>query len=171
MKSLPDSDREGEQGVWDALYKKHHMELLRYCTSVCGNMQTAEDLAQEVFLKAMQNADVFEDLGPSQQRAWLFRTMKNLICDGARRAAVEARYVEIYPDDTVAPETGYSQTENALLLAALPEPDRTLFRMRYVDGYTAAELAEIFGLQPGTVRSKLSRSRAILRLLLDGTGK
>lgn len=153
--------------MWDALYKAHYPELLRYCLGVCGHQETAEDLAQEVFLKALQNADTFEDLGPSQRRAWLFRALKNLICDKARRAALEERYRECYPEETVAEEDGFGETENQMVLARLSDQDRALFQMRYIEGYSAQELAELFGLPPGTVRAKLSRCRKQLKTMLE----
>ena len=56
--------------MWEEIYQKHYPELLRYAAGVCKNQTEAEDAAQEVFLKALQNADTFEDLGPSQKRAW-----------------------------------------------------------------------------------------------------
>ena len=152
--------------MWEELYEAHEQELLRYAVGVCRNREQAEDLVQETFLRAMQNADPFEDLGPSQKRAWLFRTLKNLFCDRFRRASLEDTYAETCREDAAALEPGYGETENVLLLAKLPEQDRILFRLRYLEGYSAAELAEMFDLPAGTIRSKLSRSRKILQSLI-----
>ena len=57
--------------MWEELYEKHYPELLKYAAAACKSRTEAEDLAQEVFLKALQNAEIFQDLGPSQRRAWL----------------------------------------------------------------------------------------------------
>ena len=70
--------------MWDELYREHYSELLNYCAKVCRDRALAEDLAQEVFLRAMQNAHIFEDLSRSQRRAWLFRTLKNMLMDSYR---------------------------------------------------------------------------------------
>lgn len=153
--------------MWDALYQAHYPELLRYAMGVCHSKEQAEDLAQEVFLKALQNADTFEDLGPSQRRAWLYRALKNLLCDKFRRAALEAAYMETIQEDASAPEAGYERAETALVLAKLSDQDRALFHMRYIEGYNASELSEIFGLPTGTIRAKLSRSRKYLKEILD----
>ena len=75
--------------MWEELYGKHYPELVHYAAAACKNQMEAEDIAQEVFLRALQNADLFEDLGPSQKRAWLFRRLKKLLCDRYRRAALE----------------------------------------------------------------------------------
>lgn len=62
--------------MWEELYKTYYPELLRYAAAACQNQTAAEDLAQDIFLKALQNCDTLEDLGPSQKRAWLYRTLK-----------------------------------------------------------------------------------------------
>ena len=79
--------------MWEELYEKHYKELLHYAVAACKNLAEAEDAAQEVFLKALQNPDTFQDLGPSQKRAWLFRTLKNLMCDRYRRGQLENAYL------------------------------------------------------------------------------
>lgn len=85
--------------MWEELYEKHYPELLRYAAAACRNQEEAEDAAQEVFLKALQNADVIQDLGPSQRRAWLYRTLKNTLCDRWRRGKQEEACL-----DTLEPE-------------------------------------------------------------------
>ncbi len=149
--------------MWEELYKRHYPELLRFAMGACRNQEWAEDLAQETFLRALQHGDILEDLGPSQRRAWLFRTLKNLLCDQYRRSALESAYWEALREEGAAPEEGYGQAENGLLLAALSEQDRVLFRMRYLEGYNAKELSQIFHIPAGTIRARLSRSRAILK--------
>lgn len=153
--------------MWDELYRIHYPELLKYCVGACRNREQAEDLAQETFLKALQNADTFEDLSPSQRRAWLFRTMKNLLCDRYRRAALEAEYAETLQEEAVAPETGYQRTENELMLRQLSPEDRMLFQLRYMEGYNATELSEMLGIPTGTIRARLSRCRKLLQKSLE----
>ena len=149
--------------MWDEIYGAHYRELARYAAGACRDTELGEDLAQETFLKALQNADIFEDLGPSQRRAWLFRTLKNLICDRYRRAQLENAYLEAIEPEAAALDPGIQETENRLLLAVLSPEDRALFHLRYEEGYNASELAEMFGIPPGTVRARLSRCRTILK--------
>lgn len=152
--------------MWEELYEAHYSELLRWCAAACHDEALAEDLAQETFLRALQAPDILEDLGPSQRRAWLYRTMKNLLVDRIRRARLEDRYIETYPEETERVEPGYGAVENTLLLRMLTDQDRALFHLRYEDGYTAAELAQMFRMPPGTVRARLSRARALLKKTL-----
>ena len=153
--------------MWEEIYKKHYPELLRYAASACRDQAEAEDIAQEVFLKALQNADTFEDLGPSQKRAWLFRSLKNLMCDRYRRRQLENAYLESRQAEEIYLEPGIQETENRLLLAHLSPEDRTLFHLRYEEGYNASELSELFHIPTGTIRARLSRGRTILKNMME----
>lgn len=152
--------------MWEELYEQHQHELLSYATRMCGDEQLAQDMIQETFLKALQSGEVFEDLGPSQKRAWLYKTMKNVFFDRCRRIKSENAYL-----DTLQPETAYldpdiQELENQLFLTMLHPEDRTLFHLRYVEGYNASELAEMFHVPPGTIRARLSRCRTLLKKTL-----
>lgn len=155
--------------MWEEVYAAHYPELVRYCTGLCRDTPLAEDLAQEVFLRALRAGDDFLELGPSQRRAWLYRALKNLLTDTLRHTAMEGRYAPILEAgvDETASEPGFEGVEAALVLQLLPAEDQVLFRMRYLEGYTAAELAELFRLPPGTVRSRLCRSRRLLKKFLE----
>lgn len=153
--------------MWEDLYEKHQKELVRYASRMCGSEELGQDLTQETFLKALQNWDTFEDLGPSQRRAWLYRTLKNLIFDRFRRNALETDYINSLTPEAAYWEPGIQRMENEQLLAALSPEDRTLFHLRYEEGYNASELAQMFGVPAGTIRARLSRSRTILKKLLS----
>lgn len=152
--------------MWEELYETHRPELLRYALAACKNPAEAEDVTQEVFLKALQNCDTFEDLGPSQRRAWLYRALKNALCDRYRHAAVEGQYLQTLPEEASYLEPGLQDVENALLLARLTPQDRALFTLRYLENYTAREISEMLSIPAGTVRSRLSRCRAQLKAQL-----
>lgn len=149
--------------MWDEIYEKYYPELLRWCMRACQNRQLSEDLVQETFLKALQNADTFEDLGPSQKRAWLYRTVKNLLYDRYRRAVLEAEHLQQMDEAAVYLDPRMQQTENELVLQMLMPEDRMLFTLRYMEGYNASELSEMLGMPAGTIRAKLSRCRKLLK--------
>lgn len=153
--------------MWEDLYERHYRELLRYCTGMCKDGELAQDLVQETFLKALQTGEEFRDLGPSQQRAWLYRAMKNLLYDRYRRAQVENAYLDSLQLETAYWEPGIQEAENQMLLTMLTPMDRALFHLRYVEGYNASELAEIYHLPTGTIRARLSRARSLLREKLN----
>lgn len=153
--------------MWEELYEKHYPELLRFASAACKDRTEAEDIAQEVFLKALQSADIFEDLGPSQRRAWLFRSLKNLMCDRYRRTQMERAYLQDLEPDAAYLEPGMQEVENRLVLAQLSPQDRTLFHLRYEAGYNASELSELLHIPTGTIRARLSRMRTLLKTIME----
>lgn len=153
--------------MWEEIYQRHYQELLKYCLGACRDRELSEDLVQETFLKALQNADTFEDLGPSQRRAWLFRTMKNLIYDRYRRAVLESQYLQTLDEDAGVLDPGIQKVENEMVLQKLSPEDRALFTLRYIEGCNASEIAEMLGIPSGTVRARLSRCRKYLKTTMN----
>ena len=149
--------------MWEALYEKHQKELARYCYGICHDPEEAQDLVQETFLRALQSGDLFPDLGPQQQRAWLYRTARNLMVDRFRRAALEERTLPNLQEPEDQEEAGYGSVEAQALLERLSPEDRALFTLRYQQGYTAPELAELLNQPSGTIRCRLSRIRSRLQ--------
>ena len=153
--------------MWEELYKQHYRELLRKAMHICRNSAQAEDAVQDTFLRALQNVSVVEDLGPSQRRAWLFRALKNLLTDSFRRNALENQYtMDLPPEAAVEQEPGFEDIENEQFLSKLPPEEQLVFRLRFLEGYTGAEISVMLNLPGGTVRSRLSRSRKKLQKML-----
>lgn len=153
--------------MWDEIYEKYYPELLRWCLAACRDKELAEDLVQETFLKALRNADTVEDLGPSQCRAWLYRTMKNLLYDRYRRALLEAGYLQQIEEDATYLDPGIQQTEMKLILQKLTPEDRMLFTLRYMEDYNASEISEMLHMNAGTIRAKLFRCRKKLKNMME----
>ena len=152
--------------MWEELYEVHYKELLAYGSRMSGSKELAEDLVQETFVRALMHTEVVEDLSPSKRRAWLFRTLKNLFFDRYRRVILENEYEQSW-QPAYSEEQGIQEVENAMLLQSLKPEDRAIFQLRYFDGYSAEEISEMMNLPPGTIRSKLSRCRKLLKVNLD----
>lgn len=149
--------------MWEELYKTYYSELLRYASSACQSQAAGEDLVQDVFLKALQNCATLDGLSTSQRRAWLYKTLKNAIYDRYRHNQVEERYTGTLSEDAFYLEPGMEQAENDLLLEVLSAEDRALFTLRYLEGYTALEISQMLHVPAGTIRSRLSRCRVLLK--------
>ena len=65
----------------EELFCAHRAELTAYCRGLCRSDAAAQDMVQEVFLRAWQNIGTLQDLVPSQRRAWLYRTARNLFVE------------------------------------------------------------------------------------------
>lgn len=143
------------------LYQEFSKELLAWCRNMTGKGELAEDLVQEGYVRAMNHEDVLANLNQRQQRAWLYRTIRNLYVDYVRHGAFETT-AEILPE--TAQETGeYTDIDCFQMLNILPDEDRLLFVMRYLEGYTSAEIGNLFQLPDSTVRSRLALARKRLR--------
>ena len=152
--------------MWEDLYADHYKELVAYGTHMSGSKEFAEDLVQETFVKALVNTETLLDLSPNKQRAWLFRTFKNLFIDRYRRAVLESEFEQNWQPEYTE-DRGMQEIENAMLLQSINPQDRAIFQLRYFDGYSAEEIAQMMNLSSGTIRSKLSRCRKFLKQNLE----
>lgn len=140
----------------EELYTTFRRDLLRYCTAM--TQAGAEDLVQETFLRAMAHLDELEDMGRSRQRAWLYKTARNLYIDQMRRqsrevlGAEEAMMAASFEEDFSIPAVSQ-------LIGNLPDMERELFVLRTFAGCNSAELAKCFDLPASTVRSRLASAR------------
>ena len=148
--------------MWEELYQGCFGELVAYGTRMSGSRELAEDLAQETFLRALRNTDTLEDLSAGQRRAWLYRTFKNLFVDWYRRAVLEQQSLQSQPPEP-GEDAGIRKVENRSLLETIQPRDRAIFTLRYLEGYTAREIAGMLHLPEGTVRSRLARCRTRLK--------
>lgn len=150
----------------EELYEKYHSELVRWCQGMTGSQQTAEELVQEAFLRAMLSEELLALLEEKQRRSWLYRTVKNLYIDQLRHTSRETIADELPENQKESEEMTAIEWEN--LLNSLPDVEGVLFAMRYLQGYNSKQIGEIFSMPPGTVRSKLSSARKHLQDALGG---
>lgn len=157
--------------MWETLYEEFWDKLEHFCVRLCRDENRAEDLTQEVFLKALQNWKLLNALDRRQCKAWLFTVARNLYCDQIRRQAKERQLLErMLPEEGEGGEALDETSDAALgevevvsLLEHLAPQDRALFTLRYEEGYNATELGELFDLPPGTVRTRLRKIRCMLQ--------
>ena len=155
--------------MWEMLYEEFWDKLEHFCYRLCRDEGRAEDMSQEVFLRALQNRALVESFTPGQCRAWLFAAARNLYCDQVRRAVREQELLErLRPDPEAEPpdETAAAALERVdldSLLALLAPADRELFELRYRQGWNATQLGQRLGLSPAPVRTRLARIRAELQ--------
>lgn len=137
--------------------------VFRAAYGMMKNRQDAEDIAQETFISLLRAAPRFENA--EHQKAWLLRVTINR-CKSQLASAWARRRTEL--DDTLpAP---FTPQENIVLDAvnALPPKYREVVYLHYIEGYTAAEIGGILGLNTNTVLSRMARAREKLRDLLKG---
>jgi RNA polymerase sigma-70 factor (ECF subfamily) len=148
------------------LYERHFEAVFRTALRVTGRPADAEDVLQTVFLRLLSGTE--HDEAARRPAAYFRRAAANAAVDLLRRRAVRA---ETAYDDT-AP---HAAVESALLLkeqlrraiATLDHEDATLFVLRFVEGLSNQELAEMFQLEKNNVAVRLHRIRLRLQAEME----
>ena len=155
---------------FDRLAFAHFSELRRVALRVCEDRETADDLVQETYLRAWRSFDKFEP--GTNCRAWLFRIFFNVRSEYRKS---QARQPLVFSLDYVKESTLPSQTNTSLdvtleeikrAFAELPEPFRIAVLLSDIEGLKYREIAEVLNVPVGTVMSRLSRGRQLLRAKL-----
>ncbi len=141
--------------------------LRRFLTALCcGDAHSADDIAQETYIKAYLSSDGFDS--PDKFKAWIFRIGYNTFLNHKRSERMFTGYDAAR--DTPAPDTPEAAFRYQALYAALdhlPAKERTSVLLYYMEGYAIKEVADIVDATPEAVRQHLSRGRAHLRGLLQ----
>ena len=146
---------------------QHLPALRRYARALTGDVTAADDLVQDCAERALSRAHLWRR--PGNMRAWLFTLMHNLNANNRRRAASRPRLAAV--QDVPEPSWPAGQLErlaaNQTLAAIrqLSEAHREVLILIAIEGMAYVEAAEVLGVPPGTVMSRLSRARDHLRQL------
>ena len=159
----------GDHDAFERLYRAHVGRVYALARRMVGE-DVAEDLTQEVFIRAWQKLGTFR--GDAQFGTWLHRLAVNhLLSRRATTRKQEARTVEGEGilDRIVAPRWRSSAAGLDLdaALQRLPAGAREVFVLYDVEGYAHEEIAELVGISVGTSKSQLHRARMLLRGYLD----
>lgn len=123
-----------------------------------ANVSDAEDVFQEVFLRYFRHEDRFDS--DEHRKAWLIRCTVNR-AKSLHASPWRRRTVPLETAAQIGVEDEYREVYSAVL--ALPAKYRAVIHLFYFEGLTTAEIAGHLGIAEGTVRSQLSRGRALLR--------
>jgi len=176
----PDSDVVGlvangdMTGALRRLMERYGTPLYRYCREALRDATLADDVQQQVFIEAHRDLSKFTGL--STLRTWLFAIARHRVLDAAKsRRRVQAH---IEPGDAISvPDPRRSPDEliddqrilEALVgcLDQLPDKVRTVLLLRFQQGFTFEELAQICGEKPGTLQAKVTRALPLLRACIE----
>jgi RNA polymerase sigma-70 factor, ECF subfamily len=159
------------------IMKANNRRLYRLARGILRNDAEAEDVVQETYVRAFTRLNEFR--GESSLSTWLSRIAMNEALGRLRRQrpgidwsslperAGEAEIIQFPLASNDDPEKSMAQREiQAVVERAideLPEPFRLVFITRVVEGMNVEETADILGLKPETVKTRLHRARAMLR--------
>lgn len=144
---------------FDRTFRTLYPSLFRYLHRLTGDADTADDLAQEAFVRLLGHR-VTED----GVRVWLFTVATNLVRDGARKRARRERILAadpVLPSALPAPDEAVERDARVAgvreALGRLPSRDREILLMRE-EGFSYAEIARTTGTAPGSVGTLLARA-------------
>ncbi|MBT1182647.1 sigma-70 family RNA polymerase sigma factor [Streptomyces sp. CJ_13] len=167
--------RDGDPDAVDRFVRALHRDVWRYVAYLSADPQSADDLTQETFLRALGSLHRFE--GRSSARTWLLSIARRTVIDSLRHKAARPKISDRDDWQTAAEQTqprGLPGFEDGIalaeLLATIPAERRDVFVLTQVLGLPYAEAATALGCPIGTIRSRVARARASLMELLTDTG-
>ncbi|MFM7717870.1 MAG: RNA polymerase sigma factor [Actinomycetota bacterium] len=166
--------RAGDEEAMRALYARYARNVFSVGMRLLGTREAAEELAQDVFLRAWRKAEHY-DATRGRLSTWLMTIAHNLAVDRLRRETGVRRPVLVLVEHL--PETADEDMEGPLLerdlasraLATLSASERALLERAYFGGLSAREIAEADGIPLGTVKTRLRTALIKMRRAnLDG---
>lgn len=163
----------GDRNAFSELVRLHSQGVLNIIFRMCGNAQTAEDAAQETFIRAWSHLGSFRV--DASLRNWLYRIALNTATDMLRKEK------HILPGDVddlhltdpgPGPEALFLQEERTALvqqaIQALPDASRAVLVLKEYEGLSYQEIADALDIPIGTVMSRLNYARGSLKEKLKG---
>jgi RNA polymerase sigma-70 factor (ECF subfamily) len=156
------------------LHDEHSAALWAFCLHLTSHDRArAEDVAQETLLRAWRNAAVLTESRGSV-RSWLFTVARNIVIDEWRTRRSQREFATAEPPDLTPTD---DRTDELLLswvvaeaLTALSAEHRAVLVECYYRGRPVAEVANLLGIPPGTVKSRTHYALRALRLALEEMG-
>ena len=176
--ALVHAAQEGNLAAFGQVYEAYYLRVYRYAAARVGQGAEAEDIAQEVFLKALHSLHRFKFTGPPFA-AWLFRIAHNLIIDRARHIKSASAATSGPPsslDKALAVAGDQNVEEQALLaldmealreaLGKVTKLQRQVVELRFIAGLSLAETAGVMSRKENAIKALQHSALGALRRLL-----
>jgi RNA polymerase sigma-70 factor (ECF subfamily) len=153
--------RDGLPTAFDVLVRRYQGVAVARAYAVLHDRAEAEDAAQEGFLRAFRSLRQLQR--PESFGAWLLQIVTN----AALRAVEKRAKRPVHLGDRGPGRSPGPHDDLIDAIAALPEGSQEVLHLHYAHGYSCEEIAQMLGLQVGSVTSRLTRARRKLRELLS----
>jgi RNA polymerase sigma-70 factor (ECF subfamily) len=168
--ALVERARSGDREAYAMLFDRFHDEIYRFATRRIGDPAAGQDAAAETFADAFKGITRYEQTGAPFE-AWLYAIARRRIVDQIR---VRARHdhAELSPEDTVQHAIGGHESTVVdgmllrALIARLPESERDVVELRFMEDLDVEQTAMRLGKQPGAVRVAQHRALTKLRTMM-----
>ncbi|AKJ65179.1 RNA polymerase sigma factor [Kiritimatiella glycovorans] len=170
--------QQGDAGAYEDLVRRHHARIYGLVYNMTSNREDAEDLTQEIFLKAYRSLSRFQ--GRSSFYTWLYRIALNMTINYRKKrnrkqalsldemvgeVKTDPAYTRLHADESPFRNANISEFQKKLnsALQSLSDKHRTVVVLHDIQGLPHNEIAKIVGCSVGTVRSRLFYARQILQ--------
>lgn len=166
---LIEKSKKGDSDAFAELYSLYAEELFRFALYMTGSVHDAQDAVQEAVLSAWRSIHNLKD--NALFKAWLFKILSNkcktlLMLKNKRPDTVPVEEYEFLLEDG-GDETLISSAELKDALSRLTPPDAQIILLSIIGGFKSHELAMIFNMTPGAIRSRQKRALEKLRDILS----
>lgn len=169
---LVDEIADGSTDALTRAYGLHSAAVFRFARCVVGRQNLAEEVVQDVFLRLWNEPERF-DAGRGSLRSWLMTQAHGKSIDlvrsetaRTRREEREARLSVAGAVDAGIDDPVIASDEMRVALATLSEPEREAIGLAYFVGYSYREVAERLGVPEGTIKNRIRKGLARLRVAL-----
>jgi RNA polymerase sigma-70 factor (ECF subfamily) len=171
---------EARRQVIQQAYEDYVEQIYKFIYLKVGNREDAEDLTSQVFIKATTCLDIAQD--ERAKLAWLYQVARTTIADHWRQYYAKAASIveglqavslielatgPIYLSDTQEEDTNQAIKRVESILAMLPEKHRRILELRFLQGYSLKEVAEVMGITETNAR--VLQHRALQRTVRVGS--
>ena len=167
-KALIKKCQRGDRQAFDELIRLYYDYVSGFLLKTTADEMLTEDLTQETFLKVIRSIEKFDLGGSAAFGTWLITIAKNCYIDHLRRNRIYLEDIENLPiedgrnvADEVERRLQYEQAMKAM--ETLPPEQALAIRLKYVEDMTLAQIAERFGVQPKTIKSRIHDGTVKLR--------
>ena len=171
-KALIKKCQRGDRQAFDELIRLYYDYVSGFLLKTTADQTLSEDLTQETFLKMIRNIEKFDPGGRAGFGTWLITIAKNCYIDHLRRSRIYLEDIDshsIVAEGSVAEEVERKLEYEQVLSAmdSLPPEQALAIRLKYVEDMTLAQIAEQFGVQPKTIKSRIHDGTVKLRKKLN----
>ncbi|MCC5911761.1 MAG: sigma-70 family RNA polymerase sigma factor [Clostridiaceae bacterium] len=178
-KTLIEKSQKGDVESFEILITSYQKTAFNIAYRMLGNFEDANDITQEAFIKVYKSIDKFK--GESSFTTWLYAIVNNICLDFLRKkkkikiisidkSQGNENYQREIPDETNTPEVLFEKKEVRRTVQdainQLKDEHRTIIILRDIQGFSYEEIAEILDISTGTVKSRISRARRSLKVII-----
>lgn len=172
---LANIETDDDKRRFERLYHRYKEELAKMAVMYLGDEVMALDAVHTAYFKISQNFErVPHESDPSYERAYIYKVTKCCIVDEARKRNAEYNILDIDIEevlsDEYAPDSALIRKEQfdkiMTVINNMPENVKDILIFRYVYGFSVLEISKTLGINPNTVKTRLRRGTAELRLNL-----